>query len=270
MTVRRTTWAVVSLALLASLLAMGAQRQAQRGRVSFPRLLPKDADSLYDQPLWIDASELLTRSGDFRRSELEAKMPGAAAMLEHLALARADGTYRGGGDCFETGTAMGPLSQGPPRPVNMVDLEILAEAIIYGRIVGAKPGFLRGRGFGLYEIEVLEVLKGAETIGERSSVFLFWPETRFDFVGYCIQWTLAPWPFPMPEVGREILLTPMPGLLETIAGSLAIVAWTGAEAIYEVRGGLAGVLDRTLFPEAFSDGTIGDLEIVRRLRAERR
>lgn len=272
MSMRRATWAVAALALFVSLWAVRPiTHQDETGQVSFPRYVPKEENSPYEWPLWIDASELFTPSGTFRRSDLEEVMPGPAGMLWRLDQARAGGTYRDGEGCFKDGIpTMGAKADLPPRPINMVDLEVLAEAIIHGRIVGMKPGFLRGRGVGLYEIEIIEVLKGADVIGYASSVFLFWPETRFDFDQFCVQWDLGGWFPPAPEVGREILLTPVPGVLETIAERPAIIAFDGAEAvIYEVEGGLSATLSPRLFPEAFSGASIRDLDIVRRLKERR-
>ena len=186
--------------------------------MSFPRSLPKEETSRVDRPEWIDASDLFTTSGTLRRPELAEVMPGAAAMLWRLNRARAAGTYRGTPDCFEDGIpVMGASSSGPPMPVNIADLEVLAEAIVHGKIVGMRPGFLRGRGVSLYQIQVIGVLKGADKIGNSSSIFLFWPETRLDFGIECVNWSLGGWNIPMPEIGREILLTrPAPRYHESL------------------------------------------------------
>ena len=133
-----------------------------------------------------------------------------------------------------------------------------------------KAGFFRGRGVGLYEIEIIDVLKGRDALRGWSTVFLFWPEVKLEFGNDCVQWRYGSWNLPAPEVGREILLTPVEGVLETIANRPAIVAWYGAEAIYETEVGLAAGLDQTGFPEVFSTISIRDLEIVRRLQAQRR
>lgn len=266
MSLRTTSRAVVSLALLASLLAISAPRQDESGRVSFPRLVPKDESSPYDRPVWIDASELFTSWGAFRRPEDAEVMPSPRGMLSRLDQARANGTYRNGESCYEDGITLGAQANHPPSPDNLTDLEVLAEAIILGRIVGVKPGFLKGRAVGLYEIEVLEVLKGADVVGNASSVFLFWPETRFDFDSFCIQWSIAGWFAPPPELGREILLTPVHGVLETIADRPAIVALGWADVIYEAEGGLRSTLRPTLFPEVYSAGSLREFDFVRRLR----
>lgn len=273
MTFTKATWAFVATALCCSLLALTTSapvEQDERGEVSFPRYIAREEGSPYGWPLWIDASELLTESGTFRRPDLADVMPGPAEMLERFDRARADGTYRGGGDCFEDGIAtMGSASAPTLAPVNMADLEVLALAIIRGRITGMEPGFLRGRAVGLYQIEVLDVLKDTGTEGSFPAVFLFWPETRFDFSDGCIQWSVGGWFPPPPEVGREILLTPLPGALESIANYPAIVAWGGAEAIYETDSGLSAPLPPKLFPEVFSASSIRDLELVQRLRGKR-
>ena len=297
----RGNWRVMSCLVLAIVSALvivmplmatsGEPAQGQRGSVSFPRSLPKEETSRVDRPEWIDASELFTASGTLRRPELAGVMPGAAEMLWRLNRARAAGTYRGasgttslearrdvlledgkGGtpDCFEDGIpVMHASSSGPPMPVNIADLEVLAEAIVHGKIVGMRPGFLRGRGVSLYQIQVIEILKGTDKIGNSSSIFLFWPETRLDFGIECVNWSLGGWNIPMPEVCREILLTPLPGDLETIANRTAIVAWHGVEAIYEVDGRLSVLLPPTRFPEVFSVPSIRELEIVRRLSVQR-
>lgn len=266
-----TSRVVLALALCSSVLT-ASQRTGpiERGQMSFPRLVRGEEGAPLDRPLWIDADETFTTWGEFRSPELAERMPGAAAMLERFKQALADGTYGGGDGCFEEETGMGALAHTPPMPNNMTDLEVLAEAIIYGRIVGFKPGFLRGRGFGLYEIEVLDVLKGTGAIQNTSSVFLFWPEAQFDFDDGCIQWALSGWPKPMPRVGAEILLTPLPGVMSTVAGRLAITAWYGAEAIYEADGGLRAPLPPMYFPELSIPGSLRELELVRRLRDKRR
>lgn len=271
MSVRGVTWVVAALALCLLPLAVApASPQEEGGQVSFPRYVPKEEGSPYDRPLWIDASELFTSWGTFRRAEDAGKMPGPEGMLWRLDQARAAGTYRDGEGCFEDGPAsIGPRSEGPPIPNNMTDLEVLAEAIILGRVVGMKPGFLRGRGVGLYGVEVLEVLKGADAVGNESSVFVFWPETRFDFDSFCVDWSIGGWWPPPPEVGREILLTPVRGVLQTIAGHPAIIVYDGAEAIYETETGLSAPLSPDRFPEVFSGVSIRELGLVRRLREGR-
>ena len=174
------------------------------------------------------------------------------------------------GECHETGVSYAGRKGGLPLPLNIVDLEVQTEAIIHGRVVGMKAGFLRGRGVSLYEIEVVEVLKGGDVAGTFSSVFLFWPEARFDFASGCIEWVLGGWLAPPPEVGREVLLTPRRGVLDTIASRPVIIAWDGAEIIYEVNATVGGpLLQPVSFPEVYSATSIRELELFRRLKGQR-
>jgi hypothetical protein len=228
----------------------------------FPRMVPQQ-DS--PKPLWIDTRELFDSRGEYRRPELVGIVGGSL----HYQFVRARAAGFSEGKCPAT-DVQSAYSTHPPMPTSMVDLEVLAAVIVHGTIVGAATGFLRGRAVTLLEIDVIDVLKGADVIGQPPIVYLFWPKARFEFATFCYERGIG-WPFPIPELGREILLTPTSAAaVETIANRVAIVALYGAEAIYEVDSGLNAPLSPTSFPEVFSGTSIRELEMVRRLRKQRR
>jgi hypothetical protein len=237
--------------------------------MSFPRFLPRQQDSRTSAPLWIDTKELFDSHGEFRRPDLAQTLAWATERRDGFRRARA--ANLGEGKCLETGVGGHSSSTIPLLPSNMAHLEVLAAAIIHGTIVGTTTGFLRGRPVTLFEIDVIDVLKGADIVAKPTIVYLFWPEVRFQFGTFCLEWAVGGWPLPPPEMGREVLLTPNAMSIETVAYRPVIVVWYGVgEVIYEIAGGLSAPLSPTRFPEIFSGASkIRELEIVRRLRAQR-
>lgn len=254
-----------TLLLCALSLAAGSPPQFERGRISFPRYLPKEAESPYERPLWVDARDVFDPQGELRRTDL-AESIGTASRMRYRVT---DGLPRdaGEGECYRWNVAaVSAFSHLPPYPLHMVDLEVLAAAIVHGKIVGSTKGFLRGRPVTLFELDVIDVLKGADVIGEVRVLHVFWPEVRFEFPTYCYQWGIG-WPGPIPEVGAEVLLTPGATRIETIASRPVVVPSIGGlDAIWESAEGLRGPLSPTGFEEVLAAQSIRDLEIVRRRR----
>ena len=120
---------IFAVAVLGSFLsAPSAPPQAEGGQVSFPRFLAKEADAPHDRPLWIDARDVFDPNAQFRRPDLADKLSVASSIHYHLTVVRPEITE---GECHGLGVGVA-FSDVPPMPIHMVDLEVLAAAIIHG------------------------------------------------------------------------------------------------------------------------------------------